>query len=284
MTRLIAEQVLSLPEKIKEFDRELIKKTGSSLKDLALEAAGFDTAATQLNNPAAAPLNPAAHPVAVIPVTAGEGTIKGFSEALCAIAAYLGFPAFITAASDVSGLVEAYQSNATIALMADDHLYAAINLKTRRVAGNDEATAKGYTVALKKMAGGLAGKEVLLIGLGPLGTAAAQALLQEGAGLILYDLIREKEAALLKSCANAEQQRITTGLSLEQALLRTNLIFDASPGEAFIPDALLPAGAIISAPGLPLGLDATAAQKFADHLIHEPLQIGTAVMLFQVLL
>jgi pyrrolysine biosynthesis protein PylD len=47
---------------------------------------------------------------------------------------------------------------------------------------------------------------------------------------------------------------------------------------------LLPADAIISAPGLPLGLDATAAQKFANRLIHEPLQIGTAVMLFQALI
>jgi 3-methylornithyl-N6-L-lysine dehydrogenase len=278
LTRLIAEQVLGIPGNLKEFDRELIKKTGSSLKELAFDAATFSSTTT------AAPLAPAACPVAVIPVTAGEGTIKGFSEALCAIAAYLGFPVFITDASDVAGLVEAYQRDATIALMADDHLYAALNLKTRRIAGNDEATAKGYTVALKKMAGGLANKEVLLIGLGPLGTSAAQALLQEGAGLIVYDLVREKEAALLKSCTREEQQRITTGLSLEQSLARTNLIFDASPGGAFIPAALLPADAIISAPGLPLGFEATAAQKFTDRLIHEPLQIGTAVMLFQALI
>ncbi len=267
-----------MPGKIREFDQELTKKTGSSLKELALNAATCASTST------AAPLAIAVCQVAVIPVTAGEGTIKGFSEALCAIAAYLGFPAFITGASDVAGLVEAYQRDATIALMADDHLYAALNLKTRRVAYNDEATARGYTVALRKMAGGLANKEVLLIGLGPLGTAAAQALLQEGAGLIIYDLVREKEAALLKNCTKAEQQRITTGLSLEQALARTRLIFDASPGEAFIPAALLPHNAIISTPGLPLGLDATAAKKFAGRLIHEPLQIGTAVMLFQTLI
>ena len=258
-----------------EFNQDLIKKTGSSLKELALDAAGFD--------PLCAPLDLAACTVAVIPVTAGQGTIKGFSEALCAIATYLGFPAFITETSDVAGLVEAYQSAATIVLMADDHLYVAINLKTRRVAGNDEATAKGYTAALRRMAGGLTGKEILLIGLGPLGTYAAQALLQEDSGLIIHDLVREKETALLKSCTREEQQRIMAGLSLEQALSRTHLIFDASPGAAFISAASLPTDAIISAPGLPLGLDATAAQKFADRLIHEPLQIGTAVMLFQAL-
>jgi len=277
VTRLTAEQVLDIPGKIKEFDRQLLKKTGCSLKELAL-----DVVAPALT-PAAVPLNPAACPVAIIPITAGAGTIKGFSEALCAVAAYLGFPAFITKVSDVAGLARAYQGNASIALMADDYLYAAINLKTRRVVGNDEATAKGYTAALGKMAGGIAGKEVLLIGLGPLGVAAAQALLQEGAGLIFYDLVREKEAALFKSCTGEEQQRITIGLSLEQALARTCLIYDASSGSAFIPAAWLPASAIVSAPGLPLGLDSMAAQKVADRLIHEPLQIGTAVMLFQAL-
>lgn len=273
MTRLIAAQVLMIPEKIKEFDQELIEKTGSSLKELASEASGIGSASPK----------PTAQSVAVIPITTGEGTIKGFSEALCAIAAYLGFPAFITAASDVTGLVEAYQSGATIALMADDHLYAAINLKTRRIAGNDEATAIGYTATLQKMAGDLTGKEVLLIGAGPLGSAAAKALLKEGASLITYDLIREKEAALLKSYTKAEQQRITKGLSLEKALSRTNLIFDASPGDAFIPATLLKPNVYIAAPGLPLGLKPSAARLHADRLIHDPLQIGTAVMLFQAL-
>jgi 3-methylornithyl-N6-L-lysine dehydrogenase len=272
LTRLIAEQVLGIPGNLKEFDQELIKKTGSSLKELALAAAGDDLS-----------VDPSNHRVAVIPITTGEGTIKGFSEAVCAIAGHLGFPAAITTATDLSGLAEAYQGGASIAIMADDHCYAAFNLLTRRVAGNDEATAKGYTAALQKMAGGLAGKKVLLIGAGPLGAAAAKALLKEGANLIIHDLAREKEAALTENFDLETRKQITTGLTLEQALSHTNLIFDASPGDAFIPAALLKPDACIAAPGLPLGLDSAAACLHADRLIHDPLQIGTAVMLFQVL-
>ncbi len=272
MTRLIAEQILGIPGNLKEFDRELIKKTGSSLKELALVAAGDDLS-----------VDPAAHRVAVIPVTAGQGTIQGFAEAVYAIANHLGFPACITTATDVSGLAEAYQEGANIAIMADDHCYAAFNLLTRLVAGNDEATAKGYTTALQKMAGGLAGKGVLLIGAGPLGTAAAKVLLKEGASLIIYDLASEKEAALAESFDLETRKRITTGFTLEQALSHTNLIFDASPGDAFIPATLLKPDACVVAPGLPLGLDPAAARLHTDRLIHDPLQIGTAVMLFQAI-
>ncbi len=276
MTRLISEQVLKIPATLADYDRQLNNISGWGLKDLAQVAAGRVI-------PATAPANLSACRVAVIPITTGQGTIEGFAEAVCAIANHLGFAAFVTAATDVSGLAEAYRGGASIALMADDQCFAAFNLFTRHVTGNNEATAKGYTAALKKMAGSLAGKEVLLIGLGPVGTAAAQALQQEGANLILCDLAREKEAAFLKSCTRAEQLSITTGLSLEQALARTNLIFDASPGEAFIPAALLKPDACIAAPGLPLGLDPAAANLYADRIIHDPLQIGTAVMLFQAL-
>jgi 3-methylornithyl-N6-L-lysine dehydrogenase len=362
LTRLISEQVLKIPATLASYDRQLEKKIGWNLKELALAAAGFDSAAigisrgaatrgyffsakpnndandlpsassesspglnhhttlainssgtpsalpnlceresgrdtkptndfaptvkkvqASVNSAAATAVAPATQRLAVIPITTGEGTIKGFSEAVCAIAAHLSFPAAITNATDLTGLVEAYREGASIAIMADDHCYAAFNLLTRRVACNDEATAKGYTVALQKMAGGLAGKDVFLIGAGPLGTAAAKALLEEEASLIIYDLAREKEAALAESFDPEARKQIIIGLTLEQALLRTNLIFDASPGDAFIPATLLKPDACIAAPGLPLGLDPAAASLHADRLIHDPLQIGTAVMLFQAL-
>jgi 3-methylornithyl-N6-L-lysine dehydrogenase len=289
VTRLISKQVLKIPSTLEDYDRQLKKITGRNLKELALEAAVGISAATgtvkgsQLNNSAAVLLDPAACRVAVIPITAGQGTIQGFPEAICAIASHLGFPSFITATSDVAGLAEAYHSGAAIALMADDHLYAAINLETRCVIGNDQATARGYTTALKLLAGSLAGKEVLLIGAGPLGLEAAKALLEEGARLIIYDLLKEKETALIKSLNGDLQQWVASGFSLQQALALTNLIFDASPGDSFIPVDLLNPDAFIAAPGLPLGLDGAAVQKFADRLIHDPLQIGTAVMLFQAL-
>jgi pyrrolysine biosynthesis protein PylD len=222
--------------------------------------------------------------VAVIPVNSGQGTITGFSEAVCAIAAHLGFQACITGFSDVGGLVEAYEKNADLVILADDQLYAAINLNSHSVARNDQATACGYTLALGKMAGGLRGKEVLLIGAGPLGREAGLTLCQAGAVTIVYDLDKQKEVEL---AADLEKefgtQAVLSGMNLVQALERKPLIFDASPGDGFIPADLVYENTMVAAPGLPLGLDEQASGKVGKRLIHDPLQIGTAVMLFKAL-
>ena len=273
MTRLVTDQIISIPEKMQSYDDELLAKTGCTLSQLAAESAGLngDQAASDCS-------------VAVIPVNSGQGTITGFSEAVCAIAAHLGFQAYITGFSDVGGLVEAYEKNADLVIMADDQFYAAINLKTHLVAKNDQATAYGYTVALGKMAGGLSGKEVLLIGAGPLGREAGVALCKAGAKAIVYDLDKKKEVEIankLKKKFGA--QVVLSGLNLVQALERKPLIFDASPGDGFIPAALVDGNTMIAAPGLPLGLDEQVLDKVGKRLVHDPLQIGTAVMLFKAL-
>jgi 3-methylornithyl-N6-L-lysine dehydrogenase len=273
LTRLIAEQVRAIPGNLEVFDRELKKKTGSSLLELAVDAAGRG----------ADQIRPASYTVAIIPVTAGLGKIEGFTDAIQAIAAYLGFKTFVTSATDVAGLVEAYRSEADMLMLADDQIYAAVNLHTRVVAGNDQATAAGFTATLKKMAGTLKGKEVLLIGAGTLGIEAAKALLKEDATLIVLDLIKKREKSLAANFSKAEQQRVITGLNLKQSLSRVNLVFEASPGDAFIKADWLAKDTAVVAPGLPLGLDPGAATRVEGKLIHEPLQIGTAVMLFQAL-
>jgi 3-methylornithyl-N6-L-lysine dehydrogenase len=222
--------------------------------------------------------------VAVIPVNSGQGTITGFSEAVCAIAAHLGFQAYVTEFSDVGGMVEAYEKKADLIIMADDQFYVAINLKKQIVAKNDQATAYGYTVALGKMAGGLSGKEVLLIGAGPLGREAGLALCKAGATAIVYDLDKNKEIELASKLEKEFGVRAAlSGMNLVQALERKPLIFDASPGDSFIPAALVDENTLIAAPGIPLGLDEQALDKVSNWLIHDPLQIGTAVMLFMAL-
>ncbi len=273
MTRLVTDQIISIPLKMQSYDSELLAKTGCTLSQLAVEGAGFSGSQTAQNCS-----------VAVIPVNSGQGTITGFSEAVCAIAAHLGFQAYITGFSDVGGLVEAYEKNADLVLMADDQFYAAINLKTHLVAKNDQATAYGYTVALAKMAGGLSGKEVLLIGAGPVGREAGMALGQAGATTIVYDLNKKREIELAADLKKEfGVQAVLSGMHLEQALERKPLIFDASPGDGFIPAALVDGNTMIAAPGLPLGLDERALGKVGGRLIHDPLQIGTAVMLFKAL-
>lgn len=273
MTRLVTDQIISIPEKMQNYDSELLAKTGCTLSQLAAESAGL------INNQIAPGCR-----VAVIPVNSGQGTIRGFSEAVCAIAAHLGFQAYITGFSDVGGLAEAYENNDDLVIMADDQFYVAINLKTHLVAKNDQATAYGYATALSKMAGGLGGKEVLLIGAGPVGREAGVALCQEGATVIVCDLDMKKEielAADLKKKFGA--QAVLSGMNLVEALERKPLIFDASPGDSFIPAALVDENTLIAAPGLPLGLDEQALDKVGEHLIHDPLQIGTAVMLLKAL-
>lgn len=273
MTRLIAEQISAIPGAIKEYDAELLSKTGCTLKELAVEAAGAG----------AAKVNPLVVKVAVVPITAGLGTIEGFTEAIKAIAAHLGFEAFITEQSDVGGLVEAYGHDADIVIMADDNCYVAINLKTRSIAGNDEATALGYTTALVKITGGLQHKEVLLIGAGPIGINAAEALAEAGARLVICDIDREKEKSLADRISIKYGVPVASGLELEQALAGKPVIFDASPAENIIKADLVDDETLVAAPGLPLGLEPEAHQKVINRLIHDPLQIGTAVMLFKAM-
>lgn len=273
MTRLISDQIKLIPEGLKNYDLELQAKTGLTLKELAIAAAGVNPDKVDYSSCS----------VAVIPVTAGLGTIEGFSEAIKAVALHLGFNAFITSSADVSGLIEAYDCNADLILLADDFNYAAINLNTRRVAENDEATALGYCTALEHMAGGVKGKEVLLIGAGPVGSAAAVILAGAGARLIICDLNEKRETSLAESVRRISGVLPLKGLTLTEALKRKPLVFDASPGERIISAAMIDKETIIAAPGIPLGLDSDALAIADNRLIHDPLQIGTAVMLFTAL-
>ncbi len=272
MTRLVAEQVRTIATGMAAYDHELREKQGFALRDIALAASGPD----------AVRLSPEKLTVFVITITAGLGAIGGFSEAVRAIAAHLGFKARLSSSPDVGGMVEAYRGDADAVLLADDEHYVAINLHSRRVVHNDEATARGYAAALAWMAGGLEGKVVLLIGAGAVGKAAAQALCAAGAQLIVYDGDRRAEKALVEALSPGYPGALACGLDLDEALAKARLIFDASPARNLIGAQAIRAETIIAAPGLPLGLTAEARRKIGTRLIHDPLQIGTAVMLYSV--
>jgi pyrrolysine biosynthesis protein PylD len=273
LTRLVSDQVRNIPGELAAYDLELKNKTGFTLREIAMEAAGLRKDVTVNQN----------RKVAVVPITAGQGTISCFVEAVSSIAAYLDFDPFITSAPDAAGLAEAYQEGADLVIMADDYLYAAVNLKTRRVINNDQATAAGYCIALSKMAGGLKEKRVLLIGAGPVGRAAADLLVLSGARLIIYDIDREKEKGLAELIGQKYKLAVSSGLNLEEALSKKPIIFDASPGHSFIKAKDVNAETMVAAPGIPLGLDSAALEIVKIKLIHDHLQIGTAVMLFSAL-
>lgn len=282
MTRLTPQDLSGIPSGLPDYDAALQARTGCTLRALACRAAG-------MREPRFASLARRVR-VAVVPLDAGQGVLPGFAEAVRAIAAHLGFQAWITEAPDAGGLAEAYREGAGILVAADETSYIAVNLRSRRVSDNNETTALGFVTALELMAGGLAGKGVLVLGCGPVGRAAARCLLARGARVSLFDLHgeRARQAAAELSAAAlpaaARPARVEVGVDLQQALQGHRLLFDATPAPGFIHERHLAPETRIAAPGVPLGLSAGALWAAGNRVVHDPLQIGTAVMLVEALL
>ena len=273
MTRLTGTDIADIASSLVSYDRDLIKKTGLSLNQIGAAAAGYDLSKNSL----------ADCRVAVIPVTSGKGLIKGFSESIVAIVDHLCGQSFVTCSTDVRGLTEAYSSDAHVVMLADDHCFAAINLVSRKIVDNAAATAQGYAVALDRMAGGLNHKDVLLIGAGRVGAAAAVALSKLGAHLLIFDINKTRESNLARIMESRSSFPVRAGLSLNEALERCDILFDASPGRHFITGEQVNERTLIAAPGIPFGLSPDAARKVSQRIIRDPLQIGVATMLFQAL-
>ena len=271
MTRLTSQDIRDIPARLEAYDAELAARTGCSLRALACRAVGK----------AEAELVKLARGVrtAVVPMDSGQGVLPGFAEALAAIAARLGLEAWVTQ-PDVGGLAEAYEQDAGILLTADDARFVAVNLRTRAVSDNNEATARGFVTALELLAGGLGGREVLVLGCGPVGRAAARRLLERGAAPSLYDL-RSERARL---AASELRPGIEVEENLEEALRRHRLLFDATPAPGFITERHITPATCVAAPGVPLGLTQGALQSIGPRVVHDPLQIGTAVMLLEALI
>jgi pyrrolysine biosynthesis protein PylD len=274
MTRLTPDDLAGIPSALPAYDAELESRTGCSLRALACRAAG-------VGEPRLAELARVAR-VAVVPLDCGQGVLPGFAEAVRAIAGHLGFEAWITRRPDAGGLAEAYRSGAGILVTADEESFIAVNLATRAVADNNEATARGFVTALSLLAGGLAGREALVLGCGPVGRAAARHLLAQGARVILCD-IRSERARTTAGELGEEGESLRVEEDLESALMRHRLLFDATPAPGFIRERHLSPETRIAAPGVPLGLTAGALRAIGPRLVHDPLQIGTAVMLLEAL-
>jgi pyrrolysine biosynthesis protein PylD len=276
MTRLTPQDLRGIPTGLSAYEAELGARTGCSLRALACRAVGMqEERFAELARGARA---------AVVPLDAGRGVLPGFAEAVRAIAAHLGFSAWVTAATDAGGLAEAYREGAGLLLTADESSYIAVNLRTRAVSDNNEATARGFVTALELLAGGLTGKPVLVLGCGPVGRAAASCLLVRGARVHLCDLRVERAREAAAALAAAAPAGVAVEEDLEQALRRHRLLFDATPAPGFILERHLVPETRIAAPGVPLGLSPGAWQAAGLRAVHDPLQIGTAVMLAEALL
>lgn len=263
MTRLVTDWIADIEDTIKDREKELIGKTGLSYTALAAKVSGFsvsdiDRAAQEIR-------------VAVVPVTTGLGIIGSFSQSVAAVARTMGFRSFVTEKTDVNGMSEAYKNGADIVFMADDDRFISFNLNKKKIAENDFATALGYTTALEGALGSFVGKDILLLGCGPLGREFMKCLRKKGAGFSVHDIDREK-------LAEVEKDEIAV-VEAPERIADWRYLIDATNQGAWLHRNMLHPEVWIAAPGIPLSLDREAFDSCMDRVIHDPLQIGVASML-----
>ena len=268
MTRLTEADVAGLMRDLAAFEAGLHEVAGLDLRGLALRTATDDAVCVQLYG---------AH-VAVVPVSSGQGFIPGFSECVAAILRHLSCDAWVTAQPDVRGIQAAVAGGADVVFLADDHRFVALNLTKARCVDDDAATADGYVTALEAAAHGLMDRSVLLLGLGPVGRAAARRLTSRGATVLVVEPDDERVAAALEIGMRLERTELAEGLA------RCDLIFDATPAADLIDAADLLPGTIAAVPGLPSAFTAAAREELGARHIHEPLAVGVAVMAARALL
>lgn len=268
MTRLTEHDIVTLPATLPALDEQLLAATGADLTSLAcMTAQGPD-----IEHPAA---RIKGVEVCVVPVTSGQGTIDGFVEAVAAVCAHLGCHSWIAGESDVAGLAFAVERGAELVLLADDARFIALNLAEGTCVDNGLATGYAYAMALNGAAGGLAGRAVLVLGLGPVGLAACAALHRLGAHVHVYDPDRAKvEVAERFFCVVPME-------SAHQGLRHAELVLDASPAPGLIDDTWVGPRSIVAAPGMPCGVTPEAMSALGNRLLHEPLALGVAAMVAQ---
>jgi len=145
VTRLTLHDLAGIPAGLSAYDAELESRTGCTLRALACRATGLgergvcETGRGRARGGGPPGLRP--------------GVLPGFAEAVRAVAAHLGFEAWVTARPDAGGLAEAYWDGARVLVTADEESFIAVNLVSRRVADNNEATARGFVTALELLVG-----------------------------------------------------------------------------------------------------------------------------------
>ena len=258
MTRLTPDLIENVPDDGIDIDSILLGSTGKTMKGIAVEAAGLDD-----------DMDLSGYTAAVIPITSGMGIIGGFSKSVDAILRRLGVGSHVTEGTDVLGFSEAISSGADMVFMADDSMFIAYNVREKKYITNFYGTALGYSVVLKNAAGGIEGKDVLVIGAGQVGSRASRILSDMGASVTVTDKILEKAHDLGKDIG----AKVMT--DVEEALSSHMYVLNAAP--AIFPGRLVMEGAVISTPGVPHYFDEEAWAK-AKAIIHDPLEIGVATM------
>ena len=271
MTRLTSDDIEPIRFDLDRYDRCLESATGRTLLGIGAWSSGIDDAAWLQ---AVAPTIK----MSVVPIRSGLGVISGFSETVCGILLHLGFDAAVTTHSDVAGFADAVDAGAAVIMAADDDRFVAFCPRQGQTVDNSRATARGYVAGLDLMAGGLAGRTVLVIGCGPVGRWSVEALLARRATVCVVDRVPEKARTLARWARAAFQSTITVLPDAEQALSTRSLVVDATNAADVIGARHITADTRIAAPGMPCGIERPARERLAGRILHDPLQIGVAAM------
>lgn len=288
MTRLKTSDIDHIESNLHAHDAYLMERAGHTLTGIAALACGISP-----SNLDAFVKKFQLFRIAVVPITAGLGVITTFSESVCAILRHMGFMADVTEKKDTAGMAEAFERGFDAVMMSDDDRFVAINLRNRKVVDNSEATGRAFSTALHFMAKvqngrGLIGEDVLVMGCGPVGGSAAETLLNVGARVSLYDINPDATQSLQLQISHRFEKKkvqstsnlfITQITSLDSAIRTHRYMIEATPNANTISDTELRSDAYIAAPGVPLGLSEKGREIISEeHLIHDPLELGVAVM------
>ena len=264
MTRLVESDIDSIEEGLQEYDKIFAEQTGCTLEEVARKAAGIRGKIRRRKT-------------AVIPVTSGLGVIGGFAQAEAAILKHCGIETLVTDKADVGGIWEAYENSCELAFLADDDTYVAVGIGSTARSENGEATGRGYAAALaasmEKREISPAGNKVLILGAGPVGSAAARYLAENGAIPVICDLDESKSRNLAGKIEGA--QMVPADVTVGDYAF----IVDATTAGDIIDEEDVSEDTVIAAPGMPCGVTQKAAEKAI--VIHNPLELGTLTMYFQ---
>ncbi|MDR3316183.1 MAG: 3-methylornithyl-N6-L-lysine dehydrogenase PylD [Coriobacteriales bacterium] len=272
MTRLDESDITGITAALSAHDRAQIGLVGMDYVQMAHLASGYGFVGDER-----------ARRVAIVPVTAGEGLIGGFGEAVCAILTVCGASPFVTQGTDVTGLQEALVGGAELVFMADDDsciAFAPTGAHSDAVitSDNSSATGIGFATALEQMIERSSDENdrhrVLVLGAGAVGRAAAIHLVQRGFDTAVFDLDEQRGRALAELCGGRLEQDA-------RCFTRYRNILDATNTGSFIAADDVTMGTRIAAPGIPLCVTAEASSK--AQVYHNPLELGIATMYFDCL-
>ncbi len=273
MTRLKTEWIDYMLDGMKEYNAKLMEKTGFDLKGLVMDTFGISE--ERYERLASKTL------VAAVPVTQGEGIIGSFSDSVCSIVNSMGFRTYVPEETDVDGIYSSILMDADVIYMADDTRYLAFSRDNGSFGENNYATALGFIMimrALMKRAGlDISKEKLLVIGNGFVGEEAVQILLNHNIDFDMYD----KDPKAVEAFRNLETGKYV--LSSPEEIKGYRFILDFTNEGGWLKDEMLGADVIYASPGVPLSLDEKAAERLQNTAVYDNLEIGTAMMLGEIL-